>query len=135
MPTIPFTLVEDEVELQAIRAQGAGGQNVNKVSNAVHLRFDVRASSLPDALKAKLLATRDHRITDEGVIVIKAQTSRSLEKNRAVALLRLRALLDEAAHIPIKRRPTKPTASSQRKRVESKVQRGQVKALRKKVVD
>jgi ribosome-associated protein len=135
MPTIPFTLVEDEVELQAIRAQGAGGQNVNKVSNAVHLRFDVRASSLPDALKDKLLAKRDQRITDEGVIVIKAQTSRSLEKNRAVALLRLRALLDEAAHIPIKRRPTKPTASSQRKRVESKVQRGQVKAMRKKVVD
>ena len=135
MPTIPFTLVEDEVELQAIRAQGAGGQNVNKVSNAVHLRFDVRASSLPDALKDKLLAMRDQRITDEGVIVIKAQTSRSLEKNRAAALLRLRALLDEAAHIPIKRRPTKPTASSQRKRVESKVQRGHVKALRKKVVD
>jgi ribosome-associated protein len=135
MPTIPFTLVEDEVELQAIRAQGAGGQNVNKVSNAVHLRFDVRASSLPDELKDKLLAQRDQRITDEGVIVIKAQTSRSLEKNRAAALLRLRALLDEAAHIPIKRRPTKPTASSQRKRVESKVQRGQVKALRKKVVD
>jgi ribosome-associated protein len=135
MPTIPFQLVEDEVELQAIRAQGAGGQNVNKVSNAVHLRFDVRASSLPDALKDKLLAMRDQRITDEGVIVIKAQTSRSLEKNRAAALLRLRALLDEAAHIPIKRRPTKPTASSQRKRVESKVQRGQVKALRKKVVD
>jgi ribosome-associated protein len=135
MPTIPFTLVEDEVELQAIRAQGAGGQNVNKVSNAVHLRFDVRASSLPDALKDKLLAKRDQRITDEGVIVIKAQTSRSLEKNRAQAMLRLRALLDEAAHIPVRRRPTKPTASSQRKRVESKVQRGQVKALRKKVVD
>jgi ribosome-associated protein len=135
MPTIPFTLAEDEVEWQAIRAQGAGGQNVNKVSNAVHLRFDVRASSLPDALKDKLLARRDHRITDEGVIVIKAQTSRSLEKNRAEAMLRLRALLDEAAHVPIKRRATKPTASSQRKRVESKVQRGQVKALRRKVVE
>jgi len=135
MPSIPFTLAEDELEWQAIRAQGAGGQNVNKVSNAVHLRFDVRASSLPDALKDKLLAKRDQRITDEGVIVIKAQTSRSLEKNRAEALLRLRALLDAAAHIPIKRRPTKPTASSQRKRVESKVQRGQTKALRKKVVE
>jgi ribosome-associated protein len=135
MPSIPFTLVEDEVELQAIRAQGAGGQNVNKVSNAVHLRFDVRASSLPDTLKDKLLAMRDQRITDEVVIVIKAQTSRSLEKNRAQALLRLRAMLDEAAHIPIRRRPTKPTASSQRKRVESKVQRGQVKALRKRVVE
>ena len=83
MPSIPYTLVEEEVDLQAIRAQGAGGQNVNKVSNAVHLRFDVRASSLPDELKLRLLARRDQRISDEGIIVIKAQTSRSLEKNRA----------------------------------------------------
>ena len=101
----------------------------------MHLRFDVRASSLPDELKEKLLAKRDQRITDEGVIVIKAQNSRSLEKNRAVALMRLRELLDEAAHVPIQRRPTKPTRASQRKRVESKVQRGQVKALRRKIVD
>ena len=135
MPSIPYTLVEEEIDFQSIRAQGAGGQNVNKVSNAVHLRFDVRASSLPDELKEKLLTRSDQRITDEGVVVIKAQTSRSLEKNRAEAMLRLRALLDDAAHIPIKRRPTRPTRSSQRKRVESKVQRGQVKALRRKVID
>ena len=135
MPRIAYTLTEDEIELQAIRAQGAGGQNVNKVSNAVHLRFDVRSSSLPDELKERLLARRDRRITDDGIIVIKAQSYRSLEKNRADALTRLRTVIDAAASIPLTRRPTRPTKSAKRKRVDSKVQRGQVKAMRRRVVD
>ena len=135
MPSIAYTLTEDEIELQAIRAQGAGGQNVNKVSNAVHLRFDVRSSSLPDELKERLLARRDQRITDDGIIVIKAQTYRSLEKNRADALTRLRTVIDAAASIPLTRRPTRPTKSAKRQRVDSKVQRGQVKAMRRRVVD
>ncbi len=135
MPRIVYTLTEDEIELQAIRAQGAGGQNVNKVSNAVHLRFDVRSSSLPDELKERLLARRDQRITDDGIIVIKAQSYRSLEKNRADALTRLRTVIDAAASIPLTRRPTRPTKSAKRQRVDSKVQRGQVKAMRRRVVD
>jgi len=130
-----IALREEEIEFVPIRAQGAGGQNVNKVSNAIHLRFDVRASSLPEAVKARLLLLRDQRISADGVVVIKAQQYRSLEKNRADALARLRELVARAAVVPRPRRPTKPTKASQRRRVESKVRRGQVKALRKRVVD
>jgi ribosome-associated protein len=132
---IPFDLREEEIAFEAIRAQGAGGQNVNKVSNAVHLRFDIRASSLPDALKARLLARRDQRISGEGVVVIKAQQHRSLEKNRAEALARLHALVASAATIPRARRATRPTPASRRRRIESKLRRGQVKALRGRVTD
>jgi ribosome-associated protein len=123
----------EECSFDAIRAQGAGGQNVNKVSNAVHLRYDVRASSLPDALKARLLAWPDARISSDGVVVIKAQDHRSLERNRADALARLAELIDAAAHVPKARRATKPTKGSQRRRVEGKVKRGAVKAGRGKV--
>jgi len=133
MPALHGHPREDEVEFSAIRAQGAGGQNVNKVSNAVHLRYDIAASSLPDALKARLLAMPDARISGDGVVVIKAQDHRSLERNKADALARLRELIEAAAHVPKARRATKPTRSSQRRRVEGKVQRGQVKALRGKV--
>ena len=130
-----LAIPETEVEISAVRASGAGGQNVNKVSSAIHLRFDIRASSLPAAVKTRLLALNDQRITRDGVIVIKSQQQRSREMNLDAALQRLNALVNRAAVPPTPRKPTRPSRAAKRRRLEDKVQRGRIKALRGKVAD
>jgi ribosome-associated protein len=129
------SIPEEEIEMSAVRSQGAGGQNVNKVASAIHLRFDIQASSLPDRYKERLFKRSDQRISKDGVIIIKAQKHRSQQQNREDARLRLRELVKSAIALPKRRKPSKPTRSSQRKRLDSKNRRSQIKAMRKKVTD
>ncbi|WP_250656887.1 alternative ribosome rescue aminoacyl-tRNA hydrolase ArfB [Alkalimarinus coralli] len=130
-----ISIPDDEIDVSAIRAQGAGGQNVNKVSSAIHLRFNINDSSLPEFYKERLLALRDRRISKEGVIIIKAQQYRTQEKNREDALARLQALVRSAGIVQKARRPTKPSKGSQTRRMDSKTLRGKIKALRGKPFD
>jgi ribosome-associated protein len=132
-PLVP--LRSEEVEWTAVRSQGAGGQNVNQVATAIHLRFDIGNSSLPEVIKERLLALGDQRISKDGVVVIKSQSARTQEQNRLAAIERLQALVDSVAVPPKPRRPTRPTRASQLRRVDEKTQRGRIKSLRGKLVD